>query len=56
MLEKAPRKIDVSKLRVILLLKADFNTIYKIIFNSCLMLILEKKYCVPQKVIRGRKN
>jgi len=29
---------------------------YKIIFNSCLILILEKKYYIPQEVIKEQKN
>ena len=37
MLEKALENIDIKKLRVILLLEADFNAVYKIIFNGRIM-------------------
>ena len=37
MLEKKPNEIAVSKLRAILLLEADFNTVNKIIFNTRLI-------------------
>ena len=34
MLEKSKENIHVSKLRAILLLEADFNTLNKIVFNN----------------------
>ena len=55
-LETVPIKINTSKLRVILILEADFNIIYNIIFNSRLMLAVESKKYIPYKVIGGRKN
>jgi hypothetical protein len=42
MLEKALGKINMSKLRSMLLLKVDFNTLHKIIFNIKLILKLEQ--------------
>ena len=38
MLEKAPRKSSAHKLWAILLLEADFNDLYEIIFNARLLL------------------
>ena len=43
MLEKALGKININKLRVIPFLEADFNALYKIIFNSRLLPLLESK-------------
>ena len=42
MLEKKLGIIEVSKFRTIILLKADFNTVNKIIFNTRLIPNLEK--------------
>ena len=39
--KKLPGKIYVSKIRVILLLEADFNTLHKIIFNKRILSMLE---------------
>ena len=41
MLEKSSENINAEKLRVILLLEADFNPLCKIIFNSRLILVLK---------------
>ena len=41
MLEKGKENINTGKLRVILLLEADLNGIYKIIFNSKVISRLE---------------
>ena len=54
--EKALGKIEVSKLRVILLLKADFNTMYKIIFSERLMSMLERRKYILFEIIGGRRN
>jgi len=43
MLEKTRGQIKVTKLRVILLLEVDFNTLNKLVFNFKLMLSLEDK-------------
>ena len=43
MLEKLPGNINVSKLRAILLLEADFNALNKILFNTRVMLLMEIK-------------
>ena len=40
-LEKSLGNIHVQKLREILLLEVDFNTLYKIIFNRRIVLVLE---------------
>ena len=54
MLEKLPGKILVSKLRVILLLEADFNALHKIIFNGRILPALEKEGLIPQEIMGGR--
>jgi len=56
MLEKKENQISVSKLRTILLLEANFNAANKIIFNTCLMPILESKESIPQEIIGERKS
>ena len=44
------------KLRVILLLEADFNALYKIIFNKKILLILEQNKLILKEILRGRKE
>ena len=56
MIEKSFRNTDISKLRAILLLEADFNTIGKIIFNSRLMLSLEKSKDILIEIIGRRRR
>ena len=56
MLEKAPGKILVLKLRVIHLLKANFNTLYKIIFNCRILPALESKNLISIEVIGSRRS
>ena len=49
--------IHISKLQAILLLEADLNGLYKIIFSSCLLPSLEyinKIPCEIIEVIRGQ--
>ena len=46
----------MSKLREILLLKANFNTLNKLVFNSKLMLFLEDKEVIPYKIIGERRG
>ena len=55
-LEKALGKLSISKLRAILLLEADFNKLYKIIFNRRILPALEKKYLIPYKIVGGLKG
>ena len=43
MLEKEAGNADVSKLRVILLLEADFNRLNKIVLNNRVLPISEKE-------------
>ena len=54
MLKKAPRKINVSKLYAILLLEADFNTLYKIIFNIRILPTLECDRLILDEIIGER--
>ena len=54
MLEKVSGNVQVQKLRAILLLEADFNTIHKIIFKNRLMLNIEAMNAIPMEVIGGR--
>ena len=53
MLEKSAGNIHVQKLRVILLLEADFNAMYKIIFNNRLIPNIEVVNAIPMEVIGG---
>ena len=53
MLEKSPDNINVEKLRVILLLEVDFNTLHKIVFNIRLVLKLEEIQSIPCEIIGG---
>ena len=56
MLEKKESQIAVSKLRAILLLEADFNTINKIIFNTRLIPNLERNELIPHEIIGERRS
>ena len=56
MLKMKANDILVLNLRVILLLEVDFNILNKIIFNSCLILTLEKRNLMLREIIRGRRN
>ena len=54
MLEKAPGEIYINKLYAILLLKADFNALHKIIFNSRVLLSLEARDQVLREIIEEK--
>ena len=56
MLEKSKGNIDVTKLRVILLLKANFNTLNKVFYNSRVIFSLEKYSSISHKIIRDYKD
>ena len=53
-LEKSLGNMNTQKLRVILLLKVDFNVLYEIIFNSRIILVLEEKNKIPHAIIGKR--
>ena len=53
MLEKTAGNVHVQKLRVILLLEADFNAIDKIIFSTRLILSIEAENAILMEVIEG---
>ena len=55
MLEKLQYNIRVDKLRVILLLEANFNVLHKIIFNSRVVINLEARNSILKEIIRGRR-
>ena len=55
MLEKVAGNINVQKLRAILLLEADFNALYKIVFNNRLIPKLEEVDAIPVEIIGGRR-
>ena len=55
-LEKAPGKILVLKLRAILLLEANFNALCKVIFNRRILLTLESKNLILAEVIGSRRS
>ena len=56
MLEKSVGNVQVSKLRAILLLEADFNTLNKIIFNNCTLPSLEVSQSILYEIIGGRRS
>jgi hypothetical protein len=56
MLEKSAGDVNVQKLRVILLLEADFNVMHKIIFNSRLIPSIEAANAIPMEVIGDRRS
>ena len=47
MLEKSKGNIQVTKLRAILLLEVDFNSLNKIIYNHRVLLKLEANRVIP---------
>ena len=53
-LEKAFRKINISKLHAILLLEANFNVLYKIVFNIRILPSLEYDRLILDEIIGGR--
>ena len=55
MLEKSHCKMNVSKLRPILLLEEDFNSLLKIMFIQRILSALEKHNLIPMEIIGGRK-
>ena len=55
-LEKTSGKIDVKKLRDILLLEEEFNSLHKIIFNTRVILQLESDHLKPQEIIGSRTS
>ena len=56
MLEKSRCNVNVSKLRAILLLDADFNALNNIVFNSRALLKIKLLNFVSYKVIGGRRG
>ena len=56
MLDKAPGNILVSKLRAILLLEAEFNALYKIIFNCRILPTLEIKNIILVEIMGDRRS
>ena len=55
-LEKVREDIEVFKSRAILLLKADFNSLNKIVFNGRVLPRLEMKKEIPYEIIGGRRG
>ena len=56
MIKKFLGNANVTKLRAILLLEADFNTLHKIVLNGRLMPELEVREEIQQETIRGRRT
>ena len=56
MFDKNPFKRDVSKLRAILLLEDDLNSLYKIMFNRRILLALEKNKLIPMEIVGGHNG
>ena len=55
MLAKSTGNVHVSKLRAILLLGVDFNTLNKIVFNRRALPSIEASNTIPFEVIGDRK-
>ena len=56
MLEKVRGNIDMFKLRAILLLKANFNSLNKIIFNRRVLLRLKAKKEILYEIMSRRRG
>ena len=56
MLEKSKGNIQVENLHALLLLEADLNAIYKIIFNSRVLLLIEERKEIPIEIIGSRRK
>ena len=56
MLKKKQGKISISKLRIIILLEADFNVISEIAFNTRLIFILVANDIIPREIIGRRRG
>ena len=56
MIEKSKEVVDKTKLHIILLLEVDFNTLYKILFNSRVILSIEKNQQILYEIIGGRRG
>ena len=55
MLEKKPGVIKVTKLRAILWLKANFNSVNKILLNIRLIPLMKQVYVIPKEIIGSRR-
>ena len=55
-LEKIRRLIEVSKLRAILLLEADYNTLNRLVFNIKLTPSLKINKQIPYEIIGDRRG
>ena len=55
-LEKIPGKNLVEKLRAILLMEADFNFGYRLLFGSCMVKDMDNKHVLPQDIFGSRKE
>ena len=55
-LEKFSGNINIAKLRAILLLEVDFNTLNKIIFNIRVMPLIEANIQIPHNIVEGRRS
>ena len=53
---ESPGNIDMIKLRAILLLEANFNSMNKILFNGCILPSLENSQSILYEVIGGRRD
>ena len=56
MLEKISRNFRINELCAKLLLEADSNTLYDVIFNSRLMPLLDTSMSIPQEIIDRRSS
>ena len=56
MLEKSKGVVNAIKLHRILLLEADFNALYKILFNSRVILPIEKNQQILYEIIGKRSS
>ena len=56
MLEKRSGNVDVVKLRAILLLEANFNSINKILFNRYILPSLENSQSISYEIIGSRRG
>jgi len=56
MLKKSEGNVYITKLRALLLLKAEFNTLNKIIFNNRALPTIEASKTILYEIIGGRRG
>ena len=56
MIEKVGGNIRVDKLRALILMEVDFNSLNKLIFSSRMIKCMENKKCMPEELFGSHKK